>query len=146
MIKTADCDFSSCKVSLRLLKKQKFYELADSTVDTAIAHDMEFSVFRASNELLNINAEGDVQASTEELDLMAALQQAEGEDGKKGYAKILMMSSKSKEYTRIVPLLKYRDSSGQLVVKLRKSYHVDLQYLQGEHGNLRTSMNGSFSC
>ena len=57
-----------------------------------------------------------------------------------------MMSSKTKEYTRIVPLLKYRDSTGELVMKLRKSYHVDLAYLHGEHGDLRTSMNGAFSC
>ena len=94
------------------MKKQKFYELANSTKDSAITQDMEFSVFRASNDLLNINTEGDVNVKDEELDLLAALEKAEGEDGKKHYAKILMMSSKIKQYTRIVPLLKYRDSSG----------------------------------
>ena len=96
MIKTADCDFSESKISLWLLKKQKFYELANSTKDTAITQDMEFSVFRASNDLLNINTEGDVNVKDDELDLLAALEKAEGEDGKKHYAKILMMSSKAK--------------------------------------------------
>ena len=107
---------------------------------------MEFQVFRASVDLLNINAEGEENAANEELDLMAALEQAEGEDGKKDYAKILMMSSKSKEYNRIVPLLKYRDSSGNLVMRLRKSFHKDIYHLQGEHGDLKTTMNGAFSC
>ena len=73
MIKTAEPDYNGCKMSLWLLKKQQFYELANSAVDTAITPDMEFSVFRASVDLLNINAEGDVNASAEELDLLAAL-------------------------------------------------------------------------
>ena len=110
MMKTADCDFTESKISLWLLKKQKFYELATSERDTAITQDMEFSIFRASNDLLNINTEGEVNAKDDELDLLAALEKAEGEDGKKQYAKILMMSSKTKQYTRIVPLLKYRNS------------------------------------
>ena len=73
MIKAAEPDYKDCKMSLWLLKKQQFYELANSAVDTAITPDMEFSVFRASVDLLNINAEGDINASAEELDLLAAL-------------------------------------------------------------------------
>ena len=126
LIKAADRDFTHKKLSLWLLKKQKFYALADSSADKAITQDLEFSVFRASVDLLNINVEGEENAANEELDLLAALEQAEGEDGKKDYAKILMMSSKSEGCNRIVPLLKYRDSSGNLVMKLRKSFHVDL--------------------
>ena len=73
-----------------MFKMGKFYPIASSAVESSIAYDSEFHIFKGSDALLGINEEGhkiDIQASEEDLHY------AQADTGKKNYSTILMISS-----------------------------------------------------
>ena len=51
------------KTSLWIYKMKNFYQLVNSDEEKCVATDTEYSLFRASKELLSINAEGEIHKS-----------------------------------------------------------------------------------
>ena len=83
------------KASIWIYKMKKFYELVNSEEEKCVASDTEFSLFRASKELLSINAEGEIHKSQDSnIGLAEKIQLEEEEDQKKAFARILMLSSR----------------------------------------------------
>ena len=83
------------KACLWLFKMGTFYLLASSEKEECVQTDSEFSLFKASNELLNINAEGveeEEEEKTDQVDLAAQAAQAE-QDTVKKFARIIIVKS-----------------------------------------------------
>ena len=98
------------KSSIWIYKLKKFYELVNSDEEKCVATDSQISLFRASKELLSINADGEVHKSLDEnIGLAEKIKMEEEGESKKDFARVILLSSMENKCTKIFPILKKKE-------------------------------------
>ena len=95
----------------------KFYLLSSSEKEPCVQTDSEFSLFRASNELLNVNAEGVVDDEDEKQvdgDLAAQAALEAEKENVQNFARIIMIKSQAKKIQKIFPIVKQKNKDGSI--------------------------------